>query len=129
MDVKSDLFPHYRCPRGTIVTYEFSAVVQQIWSEPQHSALGLSGLPHSRSQKGGKPKRQRSKVPPTIPDNYTLCPGLVSISSGNAVLSPIVQVSEPHQPLNVSTTVSLLPETSHVNLSGVVQELFNAFTF
>ena len=91
------------------------------------SALGFSGLPRGRGQKGGKPKRQRSKVPPT-PDNYTLRPGLVSISSGNAVMSPIVQVSEHYQPLNVSTTISVLPETSHVNVSGVVQESFNAST-
>lgn len=61
------------------------------------SALALSGLPCS------KPKRQRSKVPPTAPDNYVIRPGLVSISSGNA---PIVQVSEHHQPLNASTTIS-----------------------
>ena len=95
---------------------------------PNISALGFSGLPRGRGQKGGKPKRQRSKVPPTTPDNYTLRPGLVSISSGNAVMSPIVQVSEHHQPLNVSTTISVLPETSHVNVSGVVQESFNAST-
>lgn len=90
---------------------------------PNISALGLSGLPRGRGQKGGKPKRQRSKVPPTTPDNYTLRPGLVS---GNAVMSPIVQVSEQHQPLNVSTTISVLPETSHV--SGGVQESFNVST-
>ena len=41
-------------------------------------------------------------------------------------MSPIVQVSEHHQPLNVSITISVLPETSHVNVSGVVQESFNA---
>ena len=67
-------------------------------------------------------------MPPTSPDNYTFRPGLVSISSGNAVMSPIVQVSEHHQPLNVSTTISVLPETSHVNVSGMVQESFNAST-
>ena len=43
-------------------------------------------------------------------------------------MSPIVQVSEHHQPLNVSTTISVLPETSHVNVSGVVQESFNVST-
>ena len=95
---------------------------------PNISALGFSGLPRGRGQKGGKPKRQRSKVPPITPENYTPCRIGFNFKSGYAVMSSIVQVSEHHQPLNVSTTISVLPETSHVNVSGVVQESFNAST-
>ena len=66
----------------------------------------------------------------TAPDNFTYHPGLVSISSENAV-QPIVQSSEHHQPVNVSTTISVVPESNtgaHVNISGVVQGSQNACT-
>ena len=43
---------------------------------PNISTLALSGLPRGRGQKGGKPKRQRSKITSSAPDNFTLRPGL-----------------------------------------------------
>ena len=50
---------------------------------PNLSTLALSGLPRRRGQKGGKPKRQRSKITSLAPDNFTLRPGLVSVLSRN----------------------------------------------
>ena len=90
---------------------------------PNISTLALSGLPRGRGQKGGKPKRQRSKVTSTALDNFTVRPGLVSIPSESAAQQPLVQVSE-HQPLNVSTTISVIPESNsaaYVNVGEVVQ--------
>ena len=94
---------------------------------PNIFTLALSGLPLRRGQKGGKSKRQRSKVTSAAPDNFTLRPGLESISSESAT----VQGLEHHQPLYVSTTISVVPESNsgaHVNISGAVQGSQNACT-
>ena len=98
---------------------------------PNLSTLSLSGLPRGRGQKGGKPKRQRSKVTPAAPDNFTVRPGIASTSSETSAQQPIVHVSEHHQPLNVSTTISVLPESNsgaHINVGGVIQGSHNTFT-
>ena len=48
---------------------------------PNLSSLGLSGLPKGRGQKGGKPERQRARSTTPAPDNYSVRPGLVSITA------------------------------------------------
>lgn len=53
------------------------------------------------------------------------------VSSENAAQQPIVQVSEHHQPLNLSTTISVVPESNsaaHVNVGGVVERSLNTST-
>ena len=74
---------------------------------PNLSSLALSGLPKGRGQKGGKPKRQRSRSTTPAPDNYSFRPGLVSIrataESGSVAQAPLLQVS---QPLSVSLSAN-----------------------
>ena len=74
---------------------------------PDLSSLALSGLPKGRGQKGGKPKRQRSRSTTPAPDNYSFRPGLVSIrataESGSVAQAPLLPVS---QPLSVSLSAN-----------------------
>ena len=74
---------------------------------PNLSSLALSGLPKGRGQKGGKPKRQRSRSTTPAPNNYSFRPGLVSIrataESGSVAQAPLLQVS---QALSVSLSAN-----------------------
>lgn len=73
---------------------------------PNLSSLGLSGLPKGRGQKGGRPKRQRARSTTPAPDNYSVRPGLVSITataeSGSITQAPLLQVSSCQQPVSVA---------------------------
>ena len=73
---------------------------------PNLSSLGLSGLPKGRGQKGGNPKRQRARSTTPAPGNYSVRPGLVSITataeSGSITQAPVLQVSSCQQPVSVS---------------------------
>ena len=73
---------------------------------PNLSSLGLSGLSKGRGKKGGKPKRQRARSTTPAPGNYSVRPGLVSITataeSGSITQAPVLQVSSCQQPVSVS---------------------------
>jgi hypothetical protein len=73
-----------------------------MWNS-QGPNLSTSGLPKGRGQKGGRPKRQRSRSTTPAPDNYSIRPGLVSIT-GTAGSGSITQapVSSSQQPVSVT---------------------------
>lgn len=94
---------------------------------PNLSTLGLSGCPKGRGQKGGRPKRQRAKSSTPGPDNYSLRPGLVSITANaergaiaQLTQAPFLQVSSCQQPVSVS--VSGHPHSVPVPMFGCASQ-------
>ena len=89
---------------------EFLEWYVKLGQAPNLSSLALSGLPKGRGQKGGRAKRQRSRSTTPGPDNYSLRPGLVSITaaaeSGSVTQVPFLQVSSCQQPVSVSLSAN-----------------------
>ena len=89
---------------------------------PNLSAIGLTGLPKGRGQKGGRPKPTKVRSNTPAPDNYTLRPGLASTSSFPET-SPCSSQHQYNRPVSVSISTQVLPSQFQEKNSLPVQQV------
>ena len=84
---------------------------------PNLSSIAFSGLPKGRGQKGGRPKRQRTRTDIPLPDNYSVRPGLMSAQG--SIEQPLLGHSRVVRHRDQVQSNIKVTQAPQVNVSGI----------